>query len=169
VIYPPSLTKLETVLVTGNIGLDTENGRDIAYERILSACSLYENPPAFFPADSQDFGGLDIADKVPLWMRTAAQVSPDGRKQVPENGRDVGNSESDSENLAVTRTVSSFRRAPNRFALQALRSPSQRPESPICTVIEAHHTGIRRWLAQAHHTFPIKREAGLRTDRTREE
>jgi hypothetical protein len=52
VIYPPSLSKLETVLVTGNVGLDMENGHDIAYQRILSACSLYENPPVFFSADS---------------------------------------------------------------------------------------------------------------------
>jgi hypothetical protein len=40
VICPPSLSKLETVLVTGNIGLDIENGHDIAYHRILSACAL---------------------------------------------------------------------------------------------------------------------------------
>jgi hypothetical protein len=70
----------------------------IAYQRILSACSLYENPPVFFPADSQDFGGLDIADKVQVWMHTASQVSTGGRKQVLESGPDVCNSESDSEN-----------------------------------------------------------------------
>jgi hypothetical protein len=98
VIYPPSLSKLETILVTGNIGSDTENGHDIAYERILSACSKYENPPAFFPAGSQDFDGLDIADKIQLWMHTAAQVSIGGRSQVLENGPDTFNSQRDSEN-----------------------------------------------------------------------
>jgi hypothetical protein len=52
----------------------------------------------FFPANSQDFGGLDLADKVPGWMHTAAQVSIGGRKQVLEDRRDVCDSESDSEN-----------------------------------------------------------------------
>jgi hypothetical protein len=98
VIYPPSLSKLETVLISGHIESDTENGHDIAYQRILSSCSLYANPPVFFPADSQDFGGIDIADKVQVWMHTSAQVSTGGRKQVLENGPDVCDSESDSEN-----------------------------------------------------------------------
>jgi hypothetical protein len=98
VIYPPSLSKLETVLVTDNIGLDMEDGHDIAYQRILTACSKYESPPIFFPANSQDFGGLDIADKVQVWMHTAAHVSTGGRRQVLENGPDVCDSESDSEN-----------------------------------------------------------------------
>jgi hypothetical protein len=98
VIHQPSLTELGTFFATGNPDLDTEDGHDIAYRRILSACSLYENPPVFFPADSKDFGGLDISEKVSLWMHTAAQVSTGGRKQVLEDGRDVCNSESDSEN-----------------------------------------------------------------------
>jgi hypothetical protein len=100
VIYPSSLSKLETVLVTGNVGLDTEDGNDIAYQPILSACDTFANPPKFFPDDSQDFSGFDIADKVPLWMHTAAQVSIGGRKQVREDGKDVWDSESDSENEA---------------------------------------------------------------------
>jgi hypothetical protein len=98
IFYPPSLTKLETVLVTGNVGLDMEYGHDIAYQGIFSASSLYENPPMFFSADSQDFGGIEIADKVQVWMHTAAQVSTGGRKQVLENGPDVCDSERDSEN-----------------------------------------------------------------------
>jgi hypothetical protein len=96
VIYPPLLEKLETVLVTGNIGLDMEDGHDIAYQRILSACDSFENPPRFFSSNCGDFGGLDIADKVP--MRTAAQVSIGGRRQVLENGNDICNSKSDSKN-----------------------------------------------------------------------
>jgi hypothetical protein len=98
VIYPPSLSKLKTVLVTGNIGLDMEDGHDIAYQRILSACSLHASPPAFFSADSRDFGGLDIGDKVQAWMYTAAQVLIGDRRQVLEDGPDTCNSESDSEN-----------------------------------------------------------------------
>jgi hypothetical protein len=106
VIYPPSLSKLETVLVTGNIGLDMENGHDTAYQRILSACSKCECPPVFFPSDSHDFGGLLISEKVQVWMHTAAQVSIGGRKQVPENGADSCDSESDSENEDHTEVLS---------------------------------------------------------------
>jgi hypothetical protein len=65
---------------------------------MAAACTLYEHPPLFYPADSQSFGGLDISEKVPLWMHTASQISIGGRKQVLENGRDVCDSESDSEN-----------------------------------------------------------------------
>jgi hypothetical protein len=93
-----SIPVKKTVLVTGNIGLDMEDGHDIAYQRILSACLKYESPPMFFPANSQDFGGIDIADKAQVWMHTAAQVSIGGRMQVLENGAGVCDSESDSEN-----------------------------------------------------------------------
>jgi hypothetical protein len=53
-----------SILATGNTGLDMEGGHDIAYQRILSACARHENPPKFFPDDSPDCGGLDIADKI---------------------------------------------------------------------------------------------------------
>jgi hypothetical protein len=89
------LERIETILVTGNIGLDIEDGHDIAYQRILSACALYENPPRFFSSDSTDFGGLDIADKVLVWMNRCWKM---GMMQVLEDGNDAGNSESDSEN-----------------------------------------------------------------------
>jgi hypothetical protein len=98
VIYQPSLTKLETVLVTGNVGLNMEDGHDIAYERIFAAAQKFERLPVFFSSDSEDFGGLEIRDKVPLWMHTAAQISTGGRRQVLEDGPDVCNSESDSDN-----------------------------------------------------------------------
>jgi hypothetical protein len=91
------LTHLQSVLASGDPGLDTENGHDLAYQRILSACTKYADPPRFFPSDSQEFGGLDIAVSVPLWMHMAAQVSVGGRKQVLEDGADVCNSESDSD------------------------------------------------------------------------
>jgi hypothetical protein len=64
---------------------------------ISNACSKFEAPPVFYSADSQDFGGIDPS-KVPLWMRTAAQIATGGRRQVLENGADTCNSESDSEN-----------------------------------------------------------------------
>jgi hypothetical protein len=73
------------------------DGHDIAYAKISDACSKFQTPPAFYSADSQDFGGTDPST-VPFWMHTAAQIATGGRKQVLENGADVCNSESDSEN-----------------------------------------------------------------------
>jgi hypothetical protein len=49
-----------------------------------------ESPPRFYRSDSPELGALGIGEKVPLWMHTA--------KQVLEDGADVCNSESDSEN-----------------------------------------------------------------------
>jgi hypothetical protein len=96
VIYPPTLS--EFTRVPSGDSSNLESGHEIAYQRIASACTLFESPPAFYSADSQSFGGLDIVEKVPLWMHTAAQVSIEGRKQVLEDGADVCNSESGSEN-----------------------------------------------------------------------
>jgi hypothetical protein len=78
--------------------------KQVAYDqRILSGeneiaginCDIGES------SDSQDFGGLDIADKVQVWMHTAAQVSIGGRKQVLENGADACDSESDSHGCTL--------------------------------------------------------------------
>jgi hypothetical protein len=98
VIYPPTLEKLGTVRESRDSSLDCEDGHDISYQRFLSACDSFENPPRFFSSNCGDFGGLDIAAQVPKWMYTAAQISIGGRNQVLENGNDVCNSESDSEN-----------------------------------------------------------------------
>jgi hypothetical protein len=96
VIDPPTLSEFTRVISgdSSNLG----SCREIAYQRIESACSLFESPPNFYSDDLQSFGGLDIVEKVPLWMHTAAQVSIGGQKQVLEGGADVCNSESDSEN-----------------------------------------------------------------------
>jgi hypothetical protein len=96
VIYPPTLTEFSRVL-SGDASSLSE-GHEIPYQRISDVFSLYEIPPAFYPADAQSFGDLDIAEKVPGWMNSAAQIAVGGRKQVLEDGADVCNSESDSEN-----------------------------------------------------------------------
>jgi hypothetical protein len=95
VICPPTLTGFSRVL-SGDFS-NIEDGHEIAYQRISAACSKYVAPPAFDSADSQDFGGIDPS-KVRPWMHTAPQVSIGGRSQVLENGPDVCNSDSDSEN-----------------------------------------------------------------------
>jgi hypothetical protein len=95
VTYPSALSKLQTILVTGTIGLDMEDGHDIAYQRILSASAQFVNPPLFYPDDDPDFGGSDIADLVSNWMHTAAQASIGGSKQVLEDGAGVCDSENE--------------------------------------------------------------------------
>jgi hypothetical protein len=87
VIYPPTLTQFSRVLSGDTSNLS--EGHEIAYQRISDVFSVYEVPPAFY---------LDIAEKVPGWMNAAAQTSIGGRRKVLENGADVCNSESDSEN-----------------------------------------------------------------------
>jgi hypothetical protein len=95
VIYPPTLYECKRVL-SGDMS-DIVNGHEIAYQRISDACSCYVSAPVFYSADSSEFGGLK-PEKVSLWMHTAAQVSIGGRRQVLEDGPDVCNSESDSDN-----------------------------------------------------------------------
>jgi hypothetical protein len=82
----------------GGILLDPEPSHDIAYQRTCAACASFENLPGFFSSDSQEFEGLNIANKVPEWMHTAKEISIGGRRQVLEDGHDVCDSESDSEN-----------------------------------------------------------------------
>jgi hypothetical protein len=98
VIYPPTLDKPEAVSASGDFGLDSEPSHSIVYQRILAASATFEHLPAFFSGSSHTFGGLPIADKVPQWMHTAKEISIGGRGQVLEDGNDVCNSESDSEN-----------------------------------------------------------------------
>jgi hypothetical protein len=90
VFYPPSLPDLAAVLESGNPELDTENDHNLAYWKILNACSKFELPPQFYRSDQVDCLESEIAAKVPGWMHSA--------EQVLEDGNDVCNSESDSDN-----------------------------------------------------------------------
>jgi hypothetical protein len=96
--YPPSLCHLEAVLGPGDPNVDTEDGNDLANVKILNACSKFASPPMFFRSDRLDSLEPETAPLVPGWMHSAEQVSIGGRKQVLEDGNDVGNSESDSDN-----------------------------------------------------------------------
>jgi hypothetical protein len=96
--YPPTLDKREEVLATGDTSLDPEPSHEVAYQRIFEAYMSFESPPKFYRSDSTDLAASEIGEKVPLWMHTAKQISVGGRRQVLEDGADVCNSESDSEN-----------------------------------------------------------------------
>jgi hypothetical protein len=69
-----------------------------AYQRIFAACIAYEKMPIFYSSESPELGALGIESKVPEWMHTAKEVSIGGHMQVLEDGVDVCDSGSDSEN-----------------------------------------------------------------------
>jgi hypothetical protein len=98
VIYPPTSDKLEEVLATGDSNRDPEAGHDMACQRIFEACASFEQLPRFYSSSSPELLASEVGSKVAEWMHTAKQVSVGGRKQVLEDGNDVCDSESDSEN-----------------------------------------------------------------------
>jgi hypothetical protein len=51
VIYPPTSTEFTRVLSGDTSNL--EEGHEIAYQRISTACSKYSAPPEFYSADSE--------------------------------------------------------------------------------------------------------------------
>jgi hypothetical protein len=97
VFYTASLYHLEAVPRSGDPCLDTEDGHDLAYEKILDACSKFASPPVFYRSDQLDSLEPETAAKVPGWMHSAEQISIGGRRQVLEDGSDVFNSESDPD------------------------------------------------------------------------
>jgi hypothetical protein len=97
VFYPPSLTHLAAVLEAGKPNLDTEDGHDLAYVKILNACAKFASPPMFYRSDQLDSLEPEAAALVPGSMHSAEQVSIGGKKQVLEDGNDVCNSETDSD------------------------------------------------------------------------
>jgi hypothetical protein len=58
IVYSKFLTKFETVLTTGNIGLDMDGGHDIAHERIMAECQYWREDcrPLFLAEDSTEMG-----------------------------------------------------------------------------------------------------------------
>jgi hypothetical protein len=96
VIYPKEISQLEIVLSTGDPNVDAEDGHPIAYAHLLRASQSYEHPPIFLREDSEQITQDQVmAEKVPVWMNTAAQVATGNRKMVLEDGPDVMNSDED--------------------------------------------------------------------------
>jgi hypothetical protein len=98
VIYPPFLDKLGEVLGSGDPSCDPETSHAMAYQPIYEAYQSFETPPKLLTSDSPKLATSDFAEKIPLWMTLPHEISIEGRRQVLEDGADVCNSESDSEN-----------------------------------------------------------------------
>jgi hypothetical protein len=70
----------------------------IADDRIFAACDKYESPPVFLRSDQSESMPPGVAEKASKWMNAADDISVGSRVQVHEDGNDVCNSESDSDN-----------------------------------------------------------------------
>jgi hypothetical protein len=98
IVYPPSLNYLAEVLSAGDSDPDPVAEHSIAYNRIFAACARYESSPVFYCSDQPELMPGGVAEKVSKWMNASDQVSVGSRVQVLEDGSDVCNSESDSDN-----------------------------------------------------------------------
>jgi hypothetical protein len=99
IIYPTSITKFTACLQQGNYRSDIEGGHQIAYEQIAAQCGTFASCPIFSPEDSPNIRNWPVLeDKGSIWVEEGKQVAVSGYKQVLEDGPDVCNSESDSEN-----------------------------------------------------------------------
>jgi hypothetical protein len=94
VIYPKDLPQLDAVLSLGDPSIDSEDGHPAAYAAILQAAQSCERPPLFLREDSEQITKDPImAEKVPGWMNTVAQVATGNRRRVLEDGPDKMNSD----------------------------------------------------------------------------
>jgi hypothetical protein len=98
VIYPPELDRLQSVLSTDKSQWDVADGPEEACERIASARDSFEHLPLFFTSDQEELKNQVDPSKIDEWMTTAFQIATGGRKQIPEDGPDVMNSERHSDN-----------------------------------------------------------------------
>jgi hypothetical protein len=90
----------QTVMTSGNVGLDMSGGHDIAYAKIMEECSGWcaDCRPIFVREGSEAIGNWPVlAEKVSIWMEDAKLIAVGGYKQVLEDGQDRGSSDSDSE------------------------------------------------------------------------
>jgi hypothetical protein len=169
VIYPKEISQLETVLSTGDPNIDPEDGHPIAYTKLLQASQSFEHPPIFLKEDSEQITQDPVmAEKVPVWMTTAAQVATGNRKMVLEDGPDVMNSDDDDAleeehgdkltgvytpgmdpkkgPVVLTQEQAAFQRA----AAQALKAQAQkvppRSQSPIGGSSDEDDPNGKEWV-----------------------
>jgi hypothetical protein len=71
---------------------ELEDGKHIAYSKILEKCAEYESSPRFYREDSSEIQcDPDFARAIPSWLNIAAQTSVGGRDFVLEDGPDTMN------------------------------------------------------------------------------
>jgi hypothetical protein len=152
VIYPKELTQLHAVLTTGDPSIDSENGHPIAYTRVLTESSKFENPPLFLREDCDQIVNNPVkAELVPKWLCMAERAAIAGRHRTLEDGNDTWNSDDEAtEDVVPDKEVGMYtlgmdpEKSPvhlsqqevarQKAAAQALKSfqeQSSRPQTPI--------------------------------------
>jgi hypothetical protein len=87
-------------MTTGNEGFDMDGGHDIAHERIMKECGMWGDPckPIFVPEDDSDIARWPALEQhAAEWMEDAKRIAVAGYRQVLEDGPDVCDSESGSD------------------------------------------------------------------------
>jgi hypothetical protein len=98
-VYPKSLNKLGLVYSTCNMGIDGEACRWPAYEAILVQAASWAHRMILLPEDPEDVARFEeLTGNVESWMRDAKTVAVANYRQALEDGPDVCDSESESEN-----------------------------------------------------------------------
>jgi hypothetical protein len=101
IVYPKFFSNFSVVMTTRNIGFDLEGGHIIAHERIMTECQLWDEScrPIFMPEDSSNVARWPaLAQHAAEWMEETKLIAVAGYSQMLEDGPDMCDSESDSEN-----------------------------------------------------------------------
>jgi hypothetical protein len=98
IIYPKDMWGLEEVLATGDPNADTEDGHEIAYQRVFAAAAQFEVTPTFLKEDSESIlSDPKKAELVPQWMCLAERVATGSRPRVLEDGAYTPNSDDEAK------------------------------------------------------------------------
>jgi hypothetical protein len=98
IISPKDLWGREEVLATGEPNVDSEDGYEIAYQRVFAAAAQFELTPTFLKEDCESIlSDPKKAELVPQWMCLAERVATGSRPRVLENGPDTLNSDDEAK------------------------------------------------------------------------
>jgi hypothetical protein len=100
VVYPKFLDKLDGIIASGKIGLDPVQSRWSAYDAILTQSITWpegSRPFMLHEVDPRLSQWPVLAFRTEEWMKDAKGIADAGYRQVPEDGPDVCDSESDVE------------------------------------------------------------------------
>jgi hypothetical protein len=139
IVYPKFLDKLDSILSTGEIGLDPTQSRWPACGAILtgSMSRPVDTRPAMLPEDSLQLGRWpELAAKATSWIGNAKRIAVAGYRQVLEDGPDKCDSESDAEYSATGRNGRRLRTEQANALraqgmVQSVQEPAQRTPTTI--------------------------------------
>jgi hypothetical protein len=152
-----------------------EDGRHIAYARILTSCSQFAISPRFLREDCAEIANdAELSSSVPKWMNTAAHVSIGGKVLVLEDGPDTINSDDEEStkeehgevltgmsvgDLKQPATLSQSEAARQKAIATAIKGPqapprAQSPASPSSVRVEARGSGLPRSSSSSYFPDP---------------